>query len=159
MITKTIYGFNRHEKPERTRTAARAIIIEGTNILLTKFASSDMYMLPGGGIEDGESIEECCVREVLEETGYLCEVGRSNVIVEEYYEEMHYIHQYFICNIIGKGEINLTEQEKECDLKVEWMDIHEAYKMFSEYKKHSDFWEKEGMYLREYTGLKYTFEK
>ena len=35
----------------------------------------DDWSLPKGKLEPGESFESCAVREVLEETGYRCELG------------------------------------------------------------------------------------
>src|SRR5512140_2508756 len=50
---------------------AAAIIISKRHILLIHRirAGKDYYVFPGGHIEEGESAEEACVREVLEETG------------------------------------------------------------------------------------------
>ncbi len=32
------------------------------------------WSVPSGGQEQGESSEDCCIREVFEETGYLAEI-------------------------------------------------------------------------------------
>ncbi len=50
---------------------AAAIIISKRHILLIHRirTSRDFYVFPGGHIEEGESAEEACIREVLEETG------------------------------------------------------------------------------------------
>ncbi len=45
-----------------------------SKILLTRRADNGQWCLPSGGIEPGESISECCIREVLEETGLHVEV-------------------------------------------------------------------------------------
>ncbi|MDX8363513.1 NUDIX hydrolase [Cytobacillus sp. IB215316] len=49
-----------------------AAICVNTNseILMVKSKDSDAWVIPLGGIEDGESSEDCCIREVKEETGY-----------------------------------------------------------------------------------------
>jgi 8-oxo-dGTP pyrophosphatase MutT (NUDIX family) len=50
---------------------ASAIIISKRHILLIHRirAQREYYVFPGGHIEEGESAEEACIREVLEETG------------------------------------------------------------------------------------------
>jgi ADP-ribose pyrophosphatase YjhB (NUDIX family) len=44
-------------------------IIEDGKILLTKREDFEVWCLPGGGVEDGESVAEAGVREAKEETG------------------------------------------------------------------------------------------
>ncbi|MFQ6026144.1 MAG: NUDIX domain-containing protein [Dehalococcoidia bacterium] len=48
----------------------------GRKILLTRRADNGLWCLPGGCIEPGESAQEACVREVLEETGLVVEAGK-----------------------------------------------------------------------------------
>ena len=56
------------------RVSARAIIIED-NEVLTMFrrkkkddgSYKEYYVIPGGGVEDGETLEETCIREIKEE--------------------------------------------------------------------------------------------
>ena len=57
------------------------MILRDDQVLLTHYAFTDAagaaqggWTLPGGGMERGESPAECCVREVLEETGYHVEL-------------------------------------------------------------------------------------
>ena len=50
-----------------TRHACRAIIINKGKILLSYESKNDKYLIPGGGIEENESLIDCCKREVLEE--------------------------------------------------------------------------------------------
>ncbi|NGP46472.1 NUDIX hydrolase [Bacillaceae bacterium SIJ1] len=40
------------------------------DILMVKSYDTNAWALPSGGLEAGETPEECCVREVREETGY-----------------------------------------------------------------------------------------
>jgi len=48
----------------------------GCNILLTRRTDNGRWCLPGGAMDPGESLEECCVREVREETGLEVRVVR-----------------------------------------------------------------------------------
>ncbi|MCW2807257.1 MAG: hypothetical protein JWQ93_1212 [Marmoricola sp.] len=66
--------------PRRQRVAAYAVIVRGEEILLARIAPtispSEQWTLPGGGIDFGEHPDAAVVREVHEETGLDCELGR-----------------------------------------------------------------------------------
>jgi len=66
------------------RLAVRAILIEDDKILLAHFsdASGDWYVTPGGGVQDGETLEEAFHRELHEETGARAEFGAVAFIRE-----------------------------------------------------------------------------
>lgn len=51
------------------RDAARAIALDGDEILLMYTARYDDYSLPGGGMDAGETPEQAMIRELREETG------------------------------------------------------------------------------------------
>ncbi|OOE44876.1 DNA mismatch repair protein MutT [Salinivibrio kushneri] len=51
------------------RNAARAIALDGDEILLMYTARYDDYSLPGGGMDEGETLEQAMIRELEEETG------------------------------------------------------------------------------------------
>jgi ADP-ribose pyrophosphatase YjhB (NUDIX family) len=58
-------------KGAELRIGSCAVIfdITHTKVLLTRRADNGLWCVPGGTLETGESVEECCRREVLEETG------------------------------------------------------------------------------------------
>jgi 8-oxo-dGTP diphosphatase len=66
--------------PRRQRVAAYAVIVRGEEILLARIAPTispvEQWTLPGGGIDFGEHPDAAVVREVHEETGLDCELGR-----------------------------------------------------------------------------------
>ena len=66
-----IYGENRFPEHTKVREACRGIVIKNGNILLSYEVKSDQYFIPGGGVENTESLEKCAVREIYEETGFL----------------------------------------------------------------------------------------
>ncbi|MGE7835792.1 NUDIX hydrolase [Viridibacillus arvi] len=50
--------------------SAAICINENKEVLMVKGSNSESWAIPSGGIEQGETPEECCIREVKEETGY-----------------------------------------------------------------------------------------
>ena len=73
MKTIEIVGENYCGNCDKTRTACRGIVIDGDRILLSYEAKTNQWMIPGGGLESNESDEECCIREIAEETGIVVE--------------------------------------------------------------------------------------
>ncbi len=132
--------------PKR-RVACRGILIDGDKILLSHEVKKGVYTLPGGGLEEGEILSQCCEREVLEETGYIVKAINHIIEVREYdIDTIHESHHFF-CEIINRGERHLTEHEANIDMTPEWITLDKALEIF---KEKSD---KLGMYLREYTAI------
>ena len=150
-----ILGDNRFETWSKIRAGSRAVILKDGKILLSHELNSGWWLIPGGGMEKGETPADCCIREVEEETGYIVRPVRKFLIMNEYYEEYRYIGHYYVCEIIGEGKMNLTEVEKKRGLVPEWIPLQEAMDIFSRHQDYAqESEEKRGSYLREYTALK-----
>lgn len=156
MTVKTIeiYGANAHKTFSKTRVGCRGIAIKDSRMLISHEVNTNYYLIPGGGLEENETLKECCAREVREETGYIVKPNCHFLIINEYYEEYKYVSHYFICDVTGKSEQNLTTDEIKRGLIPEWIDPD---KMLEIYSKHNDFAaineEKHSTYLREYAAL------
>ena len=149
-----ILGANRFETFTKTRTGCRAVILREGKILLSHETGTGWWLVPGGGLEPGETPEECCIREVEEETGLLVKPLRRFLTLYEYYEEYRYISHYFICEITGQGQMRLTEKEVARGLEPAWLPLSEAIELFSKHQSYADTnEEKRGSYQREYTAL------
>ncbi len=155
MKTVEILGANRFETDTKTREGCRAIIVQDGKILLTHELISGWWLIPGGGLEEGETPEDCVVREVEEETGYLVRPLRRFLFLCEYYEEYRYPGYFFICEVIGTGQIKLTDAEKRRGVQPEWIPLQDAIDLFSKHESYADVSEeKRGSYQREYMALR-----
>lgn len=158
MITKEIFGENRAIPHTKERACARGIVIQNGKILLSYVPESDFYMTPGGGLEADESLFECCIREIAEETGYIVEAQGSLPFYRlyEYYREYKFINNFFVCALTDKrSEITLTDFETEQNLVAVWLDLEEAYNIFASYESFAEIhYDKRCSYLRDYTALR-----
>lgn len=70
------------ELPRVQRVAAYAVILRGTDILLSRLAprvtADELWTLPGGGIEHGEDPRTAVLREIQEETGLQAQVSETS---------------------------------------------------------------------------------
>lgn len=146
------YSVHFSDPPEKIRVASRALIVENNKILLSYETNTGVYMTPGGGAEKDESLEECCIREVREETGYIVSVKSPFVIIDEYCFETMYESNYFICYIIDKSENSLTDVEIEHGMVSRWLDINDALDIFGNYSSKSE--DIASLYRRELTVIK-----
>jgi len=145
------------DPPERIRHSGRAIIIKDNKILLSHELNTNIYMSPGGGLEENEELNECCEREVEEETAYIVTASDEFVIVNEYCFETLYISHYFPCEITGLGKSTLTPTEIEHGITAEWVEIRKALEIFGKYEEMREDWR--SLYLREFTVLNKYLQK
>ena len=67
-------------------------VIDDGKILLTKREDFEVWCLPGGGVEDGESLAEAGIREAKEETGLDVELKRLVGVYSRMGGGMHDVH-------------------------------------------------------------------
>ena len=109
------------------RNSVRGILLDREGKIGTVYVKEhDVYQLVGGGMEEGETIEEALKREAKEEAGVdikiISEIG---LIVEIIKEETKVQNSYcYIFEVVGeKGETNYTKKETERGFEIQWMDI------------------------------------
>lgn len=150
-----ILGANRFETYSKVREGSRGIIVKDGLILLTHERNSGWWLIPGGGREKGETPEECCIREVAEETGCIVRPLQRFLEMNEYYEEYRYISHYYVCEVIGQGRIHLTDEEIRRGVQPEWVPLEEAVEIFSRHASYAAVSEeKRGSYQREDAALR-----
>ena len=149
-----IYGANKFEQYSKVREACRGIVVKGDKILLTYEVNTDQWFIPGGGVENDETLQECCVRELAEETGYIVKANEQYLTINEFYEQWLFISHYYICECAGETQRKLTERESEVGLEPRWITLSEAVEIFSKHQEYAAENEmKRGAYLREYQAL------
>jgi 8-oxo-dGTP diphosphatase len=74
-------------------------------VLQGKPEEEKSWSVPSGGLEKGETIEECCVREVWEETGYVVKIKEKLHIKEGVSFGILFKVQYFLAEVITGSPI------------------------------------------------------
>ncbi len=117
------------------RKAARAIVLDGEDILMLYTERYHDYTLPGGGVDEGEDILQGMVRELEEETGAQ---NIHNIKPFGLYEEfrpwykddadvMHMVSYCFTCKIDRElGDTNYEDYEIKNGMKPVWINIRDA---------------------------------
>ncbi len=108
----------------RPRTRVAVVLIEGDKILLVQHRKGDQryWLLPGGGLDFGESIHACARREIAEETGLQIDVVQFLYLSESIAPDAsrHILNIYVLGRVLG-GTINVPENDIIGE--VTWIDM------------------------------------
>jgi ADP-ribose pyrophosphatase len=87
-ILQTNNVSSKNEYPPQPVVAVGAIVFKNNRVLLVRRAqppSQDLWAIPGGRVEIGETLQEAAEREILEETGIIIQ-AREPVYTFDYIE-------------------------------------------------------------------------
>lgn len=124
------------------RNSAKAIIINGDKVLLTKNQDNEgyFYLFPGGGQEHGETIHTTLWRECIEEIGKEIKIGEL-LHIREYIgknhehsmfdSNVHQVEYYFVCNLANANHKTPTNPDSH-QVGIEWVLINNLleYRIF-----------------------------
>jgi len=90
------------DKEIRIRIAV--VLLKGNKVLLVQHQKNNRkyWLLPGGGLEYGETIEQCAIRELREETNLDISLGELILVSESIPPDQH----RHVVNLYYRGEIN-----------------------------------------------------
>jgi ADP-ribose pyrophosphatase YjhB (NUDIX family) len=95
------------------RIRVAVLLVRDGAVLLVRHRKPgrEYWLVPGGGVDPGETLEEAGRREVLEETGLEVEMGRPVLICEAIDPEgsRHVLNVYFQGSVSG-GTLKLGEE-------------------------------------------------
>jgi 8-oxo-dGTP pyrophosphatase MutT (NUDIX family) len=123
------FGRYNPEVEYRRRPSAYAVIFDGQG----KFAAvrwQDSFLLPGGGVDPGESLEEALAREVREECA--CEVVIGGFLGDaiQYFNNENGRNWEFHCSYFEAQFGSPLDSEPEHELL--WLDVADAHKLAHE---------------------------
>jgi len=160
-ISEATLGIGETEKLNTNyelRKNPRAILRDKNgNIALQHIQRDKFHKLPGGGMEQGESLEEAVRREVKEEVGCDCKISTLLGMSIEYRNKYNLlqISYAFVVDVVGEiGEPELDSFEIEEGLTNIWIPATEALeKMKSEALETSEKYETNFILKREISFL------
>ncbi|MCB9798977.1 class I tRNA ligase family protein [Candidatus Nomurabacteria bacterium] len=120
------------------RRSVRGICIRDGKVLLEFDTKMQEYVLPGGGIEDGEDIKAALVRELAEECGYSAVVVQENLgSIEHNYFHHKRLNDWRVLESAYYIEIDTNQvierpQEEVEKVEFDWYDFDEAIHLLSE---------------------------
>ncbi|RJL05303.1 NUDIX domain-containing protein [Paracoccus siganidrum] len=113
----------------RPRLAVRAAILHDDRLLMVNAwpgKGSDLWCLPGGGVEPGQSLPENLARELAEETGLSITVG-APILVNEFHDPASGFHQvelHFRATLAPGRDITLADPHGVVN-RFRWVTRHE----------------------------------
>ena len=95
------------------RTRATALVKKDNCILMMhRYNNSEEYwVLPGGGLEEGETIENATLRELKEETSINATIEEK---IMDFVDDKGDRHVLFLCNYLS-GEVKLDDNSEEAN--------------------------------------------
>jgi len=114
------------------------VIVKNNKFLLTKRADNEWgeelehikhlpWQIPGGGLEFGESVEECLHREIKEETGLKVEIVK--MLPRLFHDVRGSWHGLFVCFLCKMKDENQEVEINEEASDFGWFNLEEIAKL------------------------------
>jgi ADP-ribose pyrophosphatase YjhB (NUDIX family) len=125
------------------RRAVRAVLSDQNGHIALMYAKQrNYYKLPGGGVDEGETLNNALTRELLEETGSTATVTKEigEVIEWRDFAKMKQISYAFKASLVdNSGKADLTQSEIDEGFELRWADdLDKAIKLVDDTTVHDD---------------------
>lgn len=133
------------------KTSIRTVVKKDGKYLMIN-ARNGFLLIPGGGVEEGETFEEAGIRELREETGYSCVsemryLGKVITSRPDLFEDGRYYQMesvLYTCDVADEpGELEMTKAEIDFGCYPEWLtkdEILEQNRAFEKELGRRDVW-------------------
>jgi ADP-ribose pyrophosphatase YjhB (NUDIX family) len=110
---------------------ASAVIIKNDKILLMHqiYKGEDFYNLPGGGLENNETLEQACRREVREETGLKVKIKKLIYILDTPSRLNFVFRCYYRKGRVKLGGPEQARMNLNDQYSLAWIDINKLKKI------------------------------
>lgn len=118
----------------KDRPTGKVILFnEKKEIALVSNKVTNLFLLPGGGIEEGEDIVEGTKRECREETGYEIEITHELGMTEDFRarDSRHCLSYCFAAKALSQGPVALTKDESDIGFFMRWFTMEDAAKLLA----------------------------
>lgn len=120
------------------RLAVRVVLIENEKILLAQYrkGGDHWYVIPGGGVEEGESLDEALLRETEEECGEVLSRKRflfmREIMADRHKTNLpkgfHQFEVYFMAERTKDGEMTPKKPDENQEGLV-WIDLKKLHEL------------------------------
>ncbi|REK75635.1 NUDIX hydrolase [Paenibacillus paeoniae] len=136
-----------------SRYGARGVLVDDMlNVAMMHMSKTNLYKLPGGGINEGESTKDAFLREVKEETGCEAEIIHELGYIEEHKNKNDFM-QFSYCFIAkvrqGISKTMLSDSELQLGMTVEWMTLDKALEVMEHSMSNCNDYSTKFMILRD----------
>lgn len=133
---KDIFGHEKNQILDETglelRNTVKIIAMHEGKICVVGNSISHLYMLPGGGVDKDETLEDAAIRESLEEAGIRLDIQKRVGVIEDFRirDKRRYLNYCYFGTVNELLEPQLTKEEAENGLHHLWLDKGEIERLF-----------------------------